>query len=503
MTVFASLQSKLIGAFVALAVVSLIISGAVFLRLRQDNQRQLTLDRVAAETGPIYARFLLQQLQGDSLEALSEYTRQAAHSRDVRMLLIDRDRLVVTDTGGKLTGKELQLVSAGMTVAGSTQHPFSAFEVRGGSGESGMLLLGPARELMEAQPFDASVSGSLIPELRPADGVGSPRSQARPRPTVPYQLVFVVPESDFTQGWLGLLPNLGVAAAVTFPVAVLLAILFARYITRPLRGLTAATAEVAAGRFDIDVPAANRRDEVGQLATAFAGMTRRVGESQGQVRSLIADVSHNLKTPLTPILGFSRAIASGHASEPADVQRMGAVIQEEAERLASRLDDLLYLGELESGSAILQLAPANLSELVLAATARVLGGPMDGRSAITIEPDIVATVDSGKLERAIENLLDNARRYSPPDSAITVALGRSAGMVRLVVENEAPGLDAAELPRLFDRFYRSRSANGWQQPGSGLGLPIARDIARLHGGALDARVERGRLALVLTLNVVV
>jgi two-component system sensor histidine kinase BaeS len=302
-----------------------------------------------------------------------------------------------------------------------------------------------------------------------------------------------------------LLPGLALAGGIALPVAVVLAILLARYVTGPLRGLTAATADVAAGRFDVRVPATHRRDEVGRLAAAFTKMTEKVGESQAQVRALIADVSHNLKTPLTPILGFSRALATGDA-EQSDVPRIGAVIHEEAERLAMRLQDLLYLGELESGQAVFQREPADLSALTAAAIPRFLAGIEERDIEIQreIAPNIIVDADVPSLERAVENLLDNVRKYTPPGGSAEVRLHERGATAVLEVTNTAPGLESEELPRLFERFYRSRSATvpaNMRPHGSGLGLPIARDIVRLHGGSLTASLAPPLLTLTMTLAI--
>ena len=118
---------------------------------------------------------------------------------------------------------------------------------------------------------------------------------------------------------------------------------------------------MASGNFDVEVPA-GREDEIGRLAQAFSTMAERVGQAQAQMRALVANVSHDMKTPLTSVLGFSQALRDETATE-AETRRMAAIIHEEAERLNARLNDLLYLAELESGQVLLREDEVDVREL--------------------------------------------------------------------------------------------------------------------------------------------
>lgn len=504
-----SLQAKLIAAFVTVTVVSLAIAATVFVRLSQSDQRQRAIDHVASESGVIYSGFLVRQFEGGGIAALTEYARESARDHDVRILITDRTRVVVADTADELAGKQLAVVAdnSSTTLGGR----FTRLLIANGS-EDELVLLGPAREVfgIERPPFgmrpgDPQPQGDTVTDAAASPTATTDTGRAardatgrlmREQPLA-YQLVLAVPASDLTHAWLALIPGLGIAASLALPAAVLLAVLLARSITRPLRDLTRATALVAEGRFDVAVPAA-RGDEVGELASSFATMTRRVGESQAEQRRLIADVSHNLKTPLTSILGFSSALANGHAATVEESARMGAVIQDEAGRLAARLGDLLFLSELEAGQAVLDEGDVALSALVESVFRRVAGAPgEDGpRWETAIAPGVIVSGDAARLERAVENLLSNARKFAPAGSVARVYLKAESGRARLRVANDAPELDADQVPRLFDRFYRARP-NARQ--GTGLGLPIARDIARRHEGSLNAALEDGVLTFTLDL----
>jgi signal transduction histidine kinase len=291
-----------------------------------------------------------------------------------------------------------------------------------------------------------------------------------------------------------------VAAAVAFPVAVLLAVLLARSIARPVHQLTVASQRLSEGSFDIDVQT-GRQDEIGRLSDAFATMAGRVGTTQSQMRQLVANVSHDLKTPLTSILGFARALSSGAAVDEAEARHMGAVIEEEAGRLSARLNDLLYLSEMDAGRALVDWADVDVSRLIESVAARVVA-PGDTRwRPAELEVGLVAPADGPKLERVVENLLSNAVKFTPDGGQIRVRAFSQEGSARAVVEvaNTAPGTEQADLPRLFERFYRGDRARA-ATSGSGLGLAIARDLARLMGGELEATLDGGVLVMRLGLR---
>jgi signal transduction histidine kinase len=319
-----------------------------------------------------------------------------------------------------------------------------------------------------------------------------------PRGAEQYWLVLALPEETITRAWLDLLPAIGIAAAVALPIAVLLALLIAQYISRPLQRLTVASQRMAEGDFDVRV-SVDRRDEVGRLAQAFSTMATRVGETQRQMRALVANVSHDLKTPLTSILGFAQALRDGGAADDTDVRRMGTVIHDEASLLAGRLNDLLYLSELEAGQAVLQRDEIDLRRLIEGGLARIEPDLAARHVALRTElADVTVSADGAKLERALENLLDNARKYTPNGGELSVRLANEAGRARIEVANSAGDVTAEELPRLFERFYR-RDRTRAAANGSGLGLPIARDLVELHGGTLEASLRDGEIAFIMRL----
>ena len=467
-----SLQSKLILAFVGVVMVALLIAGSIFVFIRRGDQEQHELDQVIAASPAIYAVFSVLEERRATPLVLEEFVDTAAESFDVRVLLVDRrDALVVADSSESLLGEQLELPDDAMvSQARRGRRPYVSWEPDKGSPGSDLILV------------SASVGRRLSPFT--------------PSPDERYQLLLAVPQGTIRGAWRGLLPAMGVAALIAIPAAILLAIIVARYITRPLQQLTVASQRMAEGTFDVDI-SIERRDEVGRLAQSFSTMASRVGEAQAEMRGLIASVSHDLKTPLTSILGFAQALRDDGGD--AEARRMGAVIHDEATRLATRLNDLLYLSEIESGQALIERDEIDVRKLVDGILERISSGTdPDVKVGVDIAEGLTISADGPKIERAVENLLGNARKYTPPGGEIRVRGTDAADGAVISVTNSAPGMDADELPRLFERFYRRDRARG-DSEGSGLGLPIARDLVELHGGTLEASLDGDEITLTIRL----
>ncbi len=473
-SVLFSLQSKLIASFVLVMLVAVVLAGTVFVFVQRGEQEEQALDHVSAASPAIYgdfisiySDFIRVPQQGDLEATLAEFVDAAATERDVRILLMDRRGLVIKDSQGDLTGEQITLPGDFRTQLRPFSRAYVSWRPEGGSPGSDLILI-----------------SALLGRRGPLGG------------DAPYSLALAVPESTITGAWLGLLPELGIAAAIALPVAVLLAIVVAGYITRPLKQLTVASQRMAEGNFDVEV-SVDRRDEVGRLAQAFSTMALRVGDAHTQMRTLVANVSHDLKTPLTSVLGFARVLRDGGAEDAAEAQRLGGVIYDEASRLNARLNDLLYLSELESGQALIQRDEIDLARLVQGVVARIEAevASRDVRLSVELAEGVTLSADGAKLERAIENLLDNARKYTPSGGEIRVRTAARAGDAFIEVANTAPDISPEELPRLFERFYRRDRTRGGEggAAGSGLGLPIASDLIELHGGTLQASVRDGEI----------
>ena len=238
-------------------------------------------------------------------------------------------------------------------------------------------------------------------------------------------------------------------------------------------------------------------DEVVVGAVVVLNDVTRLKRLEAVRRDFVANVSHELKTPVTSIKGFAETLEDGALNDPATAQRFVRIISGQADRLNSIIEDLLSLSALEQSgdSPLLQLEEADLCDVVAVALG-VIGPKAEAKSIDLVEdcPDsLFSRVSPPLLEQAVVNLVDNAVKYSPVGSAVDVTLEERADEIVISVRDEGPGVSREQLPRLFERFYRVDKARSRDLGGTGLGLAIVKHIAQVHGGrvSVDSVVGRG------------
>lgn len=275
---------------------------------------------------------------------------------------------------------------------------------------------------------------------------------------------------------------LGWAAGGTV-VAIALGVVLATRLTRPVRALTEAARAVAAGKYDsvVVVPGSG---ELGDLARSFNQMSASLASAQEQRRRLSADIAHDLRTPLSIILGHTEALTDGLLPPTAATF---AVLHEEAQRLDRLIEDLRTLSLAESGSMQLALSPVEPQVLLQRTVnahlpqATQRGVDLQVGSATGLPP---VRMDLDKISRVLDNLVDNALRHTPAGGRVLLGAEIHTSGVRFTVGDTGPGVAAADLAYIFERFYRGDGARG--RGGSGLGLAIARSLVELHGGTIGA-----------------
>jgi two-component system sensor histidine kinase CpxA len=281
-------------------------------------------------------------------------------------------------------------------------------------------------------------------------------------------------------------------------VAVLLCYWLAIEVTKPVRSLQKAVERFGRGDLSARVNS-TRRDELGQLARTFDRMAGRIETLLTAERRLLLDISHELRSPLAR-LGVAVELARSGDDREAALNR----IQKESDRLNSLVGGLLQVTRAEGDPNSLRRNPVRLDELLrqlvedahIEAVARGCKLDYERSEPVTVEGD------PELLRRAMENIIRNAIRYSPKESAIEISLVRNDGKALVDVRDHGPGVPEEALPRLFDPFYRVETDRGRASGGIGLGLSIARRAVELHKGAIRARNANPGLEVELQLPAV-
>jgi signal transduction histidine kinase len=334
----------------------------------------------------------------------------------------------------------------------------------------------------DAEVASGSFGGLLNRSLYVSQPLGEDRALliVAPRPTA---LAALAEET--------ILPIVLRAGLVALVASVVLAWLVSRWVAAPLRRTAEAARAVAAGDLNQQL-APSGPEEAHSLAVSFNEMVQQVRGSQQAMRDFVANVSHELKTPLTSIQGFAQAIVDGTAADP---QHAGDVIHDEAARLARLVEELLDLAKLDTGQAGLDRRPVDLPA-ILAAIVERLGLKAQQRGVVLENranslPGLIG--DGDRLAQVFTNLIDNALKHTPRGGVVKLGTQLDPGWITVHVEDSGPGIPPNELSRIFERFYQLDKARSGSGPrGVGLGLAISREIVQSHGGTVSATSTMGQ-----------
>jgi len=335
-----------------------------------------------------------------------------------------------------------------------------------------------------------------------AKGVGS---SIRFSNTVKYQLLYVAVPVDITTEahWIvrtaiplasiddllrEVFNKLFAVILLLFAAVFLVSIYLFRKINPPLHEIRSGAERFAHGHFESRLPDYQVR-EIDELAKTLNQMAGRLERLDNLRREFVANVSHELKTPVTTIKGFTETLTEGAKSDPDDLDRFLEIISRQTDRLAAIIDDLLTLSRLESAplSEVLALDWHDLCH-ILHSCEEICHSRADEKDIAIIvrcEEDIPVLVDNSLLIQAVVNLIDNAIKYSQERTSVMVNASMDANNIMISVTDEGPGIQEIHLSRLFERFYRADKARSRKLGGTGLGLAIVKHIANVHQGEVD------------------
>jgi two-component system sensor histidine kinase BaeS len=429
-----SITVKLILSFLIVSLASVIL---IALLARWNTQQE-------------FSNFVFNRNSSEMVSVLSEYYR----------------------TQGNWTGINPSIFRSAFNPAidpGGRQPPFFTL-----ADNTGIVLVeGPGYHLGESVPIakldlglpinvDSVVVGTLL--------VGQNTFQSNPL------------ENDFIQrtGKLLLFSTL-VAAAM----ALLLGILLAYNITRPILELNRAIQSISGGTFGGQVPVRGR-DELSKLASSFNKMSSDLARSTNSRRQMTADIAHELRTPLSLIIGQAEAVHDGILPPTRDNFE---VIREEANRLEKLVDDLRILSLADAGELSFNLQPVSPQRMIQEIASIYLNRFQDGRITLIqeIAPDLpIISIDPGRITQVLTNIIDNALRFTLENGKIKISARQVDGFIEISISDSGPGVPEKDLERVFDRLYRIDPSRQHEDGGSGLGLSIAKSIIEMHHGQIKA-----------------
>ena len=365
-------------------------------------------------------------------------------------------------------------------------------------------------------PLVPAVNGVFTAALQAPPVAGQTREQLEanpvrvhvPGPYFPYAMdVRLSNPYTFRQSAVATVTSLLAAIAiVALGVAMVVAAGTALRFTTPLRRLTEAARSLAEGNLAKRIERADVRagsSELSELAVQFNAMADQVEESVEMIRrdrdrsrDFLADVSHELRTPIAALLTFNELLTERAGDDPVARAEFLDSSRVQLERLDWLAQNLLELSKLESGLVLLDLRPEDLRTAVESAVEQATPAARRRKLELTISlPDGPLRIrhDPPRIGQVLTNLIGNAIKFTPPGGQVSIALSPYRDGAQIDVTDTGVGIDARELPRIFDRFYRGSRANEARGSGSGLGLAIVRSIVDMHHGsiAVDSRLGTG------------
>jgi signal transduction histidine kinase len=470
---FSSLRARLLISYIVVILVCLALAALTLIVIARPVQQRLLAFRLSSQMTVLAPRLRTLVERGRSPEQITDALARAMAGRG-RFLLLDGRGDILGDTDGKWTGKRLldrpTATNGTLTGPDGSDLAYSGVPV-GGSGE------GDPAWIVSVAPLPRAIA-SLVGELG---------------------------EGLLTAGLLALV------------VSVLLAALIAHSVARPLQQIAHAAEAVAAGDYDQKLDIRNP-DEVRVLAQRFEAMAQQVKANQQAMRDLVANVSHDLKTPLTSIQGFAQALLEGATRDEAARQQAATVIHDEAGRMVRMVEELLDLARIESGQMALERQALDVGVIIGGVVQALAPAAVQKQVALdaSLPPLPPVVGDGDRLAQVFTNLLDNALKYTPEGGRVQVKAqavtaqpsprrsnpllrlrtspapaGAQAGWVEVSVADTGRGIPAQDLPRVFERFYQVDKARAARR-GSGLGLAIAKEIVEAHGGRISVESSEGQ-----------
>jgi len=431
-----SLQFRLLVAFTLVIVITI---GSIFFFIYQTTRSEIRQFEERAEdirAGRMEIELSRYYYQQRSWEGIQPFVEQWGNLYGRRIILTDSQGMVVADSQGDLLGKPYDPDSPGRLVS---------------------------------PPWEESAIGTLHISR------GSPEVDIASL----YILYYAIGRFFL---WGGLVA-VAIAVAITF--------FLSRRILAPVKALTLASKQLGGGDFSQRVQIKDK-SELGELARTFNSMAGDLERAERLRQNMVADVAHELRTPLSNIRGYLEALRDGMIKPDKKTIRS---LYEEASLLSRLVDDLQELSLAEAGELKLVCQAEDIGELIRQTVAAVEAQERVKGISLSVElPDKLPpmNIDSRRISEVLRNLLENAVAHTAKEGSITVAAQQRDNWVEVSVTDTGEGIPAEDLPNIFERFYRVDKSRARATGGSGLGLTIAKRLVEAHGGQIEVQSEPGK-----------
>ena len=466
---FRSLYWRQMQVTVGMVLLTLGLLGASFFALSYNyarNQKTAEIENKARMMGQLSVSYLeagrylsLEQLQ--SSPGFQQLASFAATVSDVEFMICDPSGQVLLSTDETLSGKVVKM-PADITRETAEKGVSSSMSTLNGLYEQRQFVVGvpavsPVSQETVGVVFAVSADGSLV---------------------------------SFWQGFIGLFY---MTSLVVLMIAFMVSSVTTMRQIRPIREMAQATRQYAEGNFDVRMYDYGREDEIGELADAFNTMAESLQQTERQRRELIANISHELKTPMTTIAGYTDGILDG-TIPPENERKYLEIISGESRRLSRMVRRMLDVSQLQAMDPMRSGSRFDICEsmrrVLISMEQKITDRGLDVEADIPDTP-ILVRGDNDMITQVIYNLLENAAKFAAADTSLYLGVALQDGKARVTVRNEGETIPPEELPLLFDRFHKSDKSRSGDKDGVGLGLYIVKTILEQHKEKISVTSENG------------
>jgi signal transduction histidine kinase len=275
-------------------------------------------------------------------------------------------------------------------------------------------------------------------------------------------------------------------------MSVLISVIFARIISRPIESLTKSVQNITQGKYDTKVDVTSK-DEIGELGNAFNMMTTKLYQVDERRRKFVSNVSHELRTPMTSMKIVSETLLANSTWEESVYREFLNDIHIEVDRLNNIIDSLLYLVRVEKDDLELDYNMTYVNYLIewVIKTLKPIADQKNIDLKLVSHNKVQIQLDQEKMQQCLLNIIGNSVKYTPEGGSVTIDLSELKEIVSIKIIDTGIGIPEKDLPFIFDRFYRVDEARARKTGGTGLGLAIAQQIVMLHQGTIEVESQFG------------